>query len=227
MKDALDRAQEHIDLQAARIKELEGRCPCEKVTRLVQTNSGLSDAIHQMANECEKLRAEQGDARGLRRVYTKEYYAKGRMGRLIARFTNSGNVSHVPTLIYGKTVDVGKKELWEIEADGKEGVIGHAHDKTARAGSYYYADVTLEQFKMLVAAAESLVGSEYDKPGILGFVTRKRMEDPYKWFCSESQAWVMRQAGLELSRKPAWKMTPYDCVSSIRWTPCESEEVEV
>lgn len=200
-------------------------CPCDKMVRLVDTNGCLSDAMHQMAGECERLRAERGDPRGIRRVYTKGYHAKGGMGRLISWFNNSGGISHVPTLIYPKTVDVGRKVLWEIEADSKSGVIGHEHDKEARSGDYYYCEATIEQFRKLVSVAEGLVGRRYDKPGILGFVTRKRMEDPGRWFCSESQAYVMERGGLPLSRRPAWKTTPYDCVSSIRWTPCRKREV--
>ena len=229
MKDALERANEHIDMQAGRLAELEkqlaGMCPCDKMVQLVKTNGSLSDAMHQLANECEKLRAAQGDLRGMRRIYTKGYHAKGGMGRLISWFNNSGGISHVPTLIYSRTVDLGSKVLWEIEADSKKGVIGHEHDKAARSGDYYYCEVTIEQYRMIVAAAEGLVGKRYDKPGIMGFVTRKRMEDPERWFCSESQAHVMEQGGMPISRKPAWKTAPYDCVSSIRWTPCKQEEV--
>lgn len=210
---------------------MQNECPCKKMVAIMESNDSLSEAVHQMAHELELYRAQHGDERGIRRVYMKAYYVDSLIGQLISRFTWSKDsrkrkICHVSTLIYGKTVDVGVKELWEIESTSKDDVHDHPHIHDAREGEYYFMDVTIEQYKDIVARAKSIVGCKYDRIGNLGFVLRRRIEDKSKWFCSESQAWAFWNSA-PLSRKPPYKETPYDCATSIRWTPCGKEEVHI
>lgn len=205
---------------------LKSDCPCERMLRVTEANNSLSDSLHQLAHECEKLRALQGDSRGIRRVYVKGYFAKNRIGRLIRWHTYAERTSHV-SVIFPKPVDLGRMELYEVEADGKLGVIGHPHDKDARAGDYYYCDMTIEQYRAFVGIALSLVGKEYDRAGIKAFIFRSRRHDPDKWFCSELDGHCFRQVDLPLSRKPDYVLSPYDVITSIRLTPCSKEEVGV
>lgn len=196
-------------------------CPCKK---LVDAN----DAVHQLAHECERMAAANGDTRGIRRVYMKAYYPDSLVGRIISRFTWSKEKKrkfcHVSTLIYPKTIDIGVKELWEIESTNKKGVHEHAHDLNARAGEYFYMDLTIEQYRNVVARGTQILGCKYDRPGNLGFVLRRRIEDPERWFCSESQAHTF-EVDAPFIRKPAYKVNPYDCVTSMIWTPCSRDEV--
>lgn len=223
MKDSLDLANERIDIMKQEIdglnKKIAEMCPCARLTT-------AEDAAHMLGNECEKLMAERGDRRGMRRLYMKAYRADSAIGRIIAKFTfnRKSKICHVSTLIYSKQTDIGRIELFEIEATSRDNVHEHVHDKDARDGDYFYMDVTLEQFRHIVARAKSIVGCKYDRIGNLGFVTRTRIENPYKWFCSESQAWVF-ETDAPISRMPAYKHTPYGCSTSIAWTPCSKEEV--
>ena len=179
-------------------------CPCEVLLKAREDMGAMSDAYHQLANECEKLMASQGDRRGMRRVFYKCYYPQNRVGRLISFFGN-GPISHV-SFVFPKPTDIGVM---------------------ARPGEYRYIDCTLEEYRTMVAFAFSTVGSKYDKPGIMGFVTRKRMEDPEKWFCSENLSTIALRGGHPLSHKHPSSIDPTDCWASVGGTPCDKSAVMV
>lgn len=158
------------------------------------------------------------------RVYWKCYHPQNRVGRIIDWFTNGENTSHV-SLVFPRRMSDWSYVLWEVEADSKEGVIGHKHSVWKREGEYRYVDLYEYEYRILLATALGMVGKQYDKPGILGFVTRTRREDPNRWFCSELVAYIMRKAGHQLSYKPSWKVTPADCWASVAGTPCTAQSV--
>ena len=200
-------------------------CPYKELLNEKRANADMSAAYHQLANECEKMMAQLGNRRGMRRVFYKCYFSQNRTGRFISWF-NNGPISHV-SFIFPKATDVGKTMLWEIEADSKAGVIEHPHDVDTRKGDYRYIDCTIEECRKMSAFAMSLVGKKYDKPGILGFVTRTRMEDPDKWFCSELLAAVTASGDHPLSYRHPATVNPTDCWASVGGTPCPKEAVTV
>ena len=158
------------------------------------------------------------------RVYWKCYHPQNWAGRFIDWFTHGENTSHV-SIIFPKMLNETSFVLWEVEADSKKGVIGHRHNVWDRDGEYRYVDLMEYEYRILGATALKLVGKKYDKPGIIGFVTRTRREDPARWFCSELVAHVLRKAGKPLSYKPSWKVTPTDCWASVAGTPCTPQSV--
>ena len=56
---------------------------------------------------------------------------------------------------------------------------------------------------------EQRLGARYDLRGVLGFVSRRRVENPNWWFCSEAMLRVFEYAGNPLFYElPAWKASP-------------------
>ena len=199
------------------------KCPCAELLHEKKTNDALSETYHQLARECELLMAKLGDRRAVRRVFYKCYNPTSLIGKIINRFSFGQNISHVSFIFPrpGKEAFV----LWEVEALSKEGVVGHEHHPDQREGDYRYIDVTLEDYRKMMAAALSIVGKKYDKPGIWGMLVRKRREDPDKWFCSEALSWITKQGNNPLTHKPDYTVDPNDCWASTTGTPCTKAEV--
>ena len=161
-----------------------------------------------------------------RRVYVMGYYPKNFFGRFEVWFCNAigrDAASHV-SFLFPKSTDIGAQVLTEIEAITPV-IVEHPFRPKTSKGLMYYCDVTEQEFRTMVNVARSLVGRDYDKPGILGFVTRSRKQDPTKWFCSELVSHVFKMGGHPLSRKPDWKMTPFDVVTSEILTPVIEEPI--
>ena len=189
------------------------------IEKINETNEAISESYHEVASRRTCLLSEKNRTA---RIYCKGYQPSGFAGKIIVWFSNSRGLiptSHV-SFIYGKENDSGEVRPWETEARSKEGVVEHWHNPKYRTGQYYYMDVTKKEFDIMIKSAQSIIGCDYDKPGICGMVSRSRREDPDKWFCSESLSWIVAQANRWLSRKPHFKMTPYDCVTSNEITPC-------
>ncbi|NOQ30267.1 MAG: hypothetical protein GQ570_03995 [Helicobacteraceae bacterium] len=65
-------------------------------------------------------------------------------------------------------------------------------------------------------SALSLVGSGYDWMGILGIVSRTRVQNKNKFFCSEFVAHVLLENGVGLFNQPLHRITPRDLISSTK-----------
>lgn len=137
------------------------------------------------------------------------YKGKGTGGAFIKRFT-FGKYSHV-SLVF--THDDGYVE--EIESIQGEGVHSKIFSMDENP-DMFYVPCTKKQAHDVYREATRLVGCKYDWAGIWGFVTRKKKENPDKWFCSELVAHCLKEADIVLHNLPAWKQSPVLTCASVR-----------
>jgi len=148
------------------------------------------------------------------KCYLRGYNGQGFGSDFIKRFT-FGSYSHV-SLVF----DMGNGRVEEIEALQGKGVVRHAPNS---ADEFVFDEmmVPLTQEQVLEAheCAGSLVGDGYDWLGVFGFIRRKKMHNPDKWFCSELCAYVLYKCGYPLSRRDPYRETPTTCMESMRVFP--------
>lgn len=188
----------------------------------------LSECVHDVDAECQRLNAvhKRYRQRFMKPVFIKTYHATNWIGMLIAKFTNAEyHISHVQPIIPVHTVDDGWV-MYELQIDPDNGVVFRPHDPDWRDGIYQITYVTTEERRFMEQACREIDGKKYDKPGLRGFVTRRRSEDPGKWFCSEGTSFVFRRGRRSLSHKPDCLLSPYDCYASVRMHFTSDEEME-
>lgn len=84
--------------------------------------------------------------------------------------------------------------------------VGHTDGTPVELYSIHY---TAEQIQKVRKFLYNQIGKKYDLPGLLGFLSRKNMDNPDAWFCSEIVFAAHLEAGMPLlSRIPAYKVTP-------------------
>jgi len=156
----------------------------------------------------------------MKRVYVKGYNGAGFGSGFIKRFTFSLNppTSHVSNVY---EID---GEFIEYQSVQGKGVYKRLFDNLNGRGKLYFKDVSDENFELMLAAAESVLGAKYDWKGIWGFIRRRIKEVADKWFCSEYTAWQFHKGSNRLSRKKAFQHTPSDVVTSMVITPCEKDD---
>jgi hypothetical protein len=150
-------------------------------------------------------------------VYVAGYKGRGKVSRLIKWFS-FGKYSHV-SLVF----DMPNSKPIEIDARIKVGVTRH-HLKLEGSFDLFHIPCTPEQAWEIYAHARDLIGSEYDKAGIWGFLRRSNAQNPLKWFCSELVSYCLYKAGIVLYRMPCWKQSPFlVCVCTLI-TPVDMPE---
>jgi hypothetical protein len=156
----------------------------------------------------------------MKQVYVKGYDGAGFGGRFIKWFSFS---LYPPTSHVSNIYEIDGEPIEYQSIQGK-GVFVQLFDPDAGGGQLYYRDVSDEDFELMLAAAQSVVGAKYDWSGIWGFIRRKIKERADKWFCSEYTAWQFHKGNNRLSRKKAFQHTPGDVVTSMVITPCDVPE---
>lgn len=80
--------------------------------------------------------------------------------------------------------------------------------------------MTQRQWKLAIGFAREEVGAKYDYRAILRFVTRRKMPENRRRFCSEFVHSCLRRAGWPLlARKPDSEISPEALGTSIRLVP--------
>jgi hypothetical protein len=132
-----------------------------------------------------------------------------KMGRLIRWRTWGAGPAHV-----GVMQDDGMV----IHADLGKGVAEEHLPYIAGIGSridVFRVDIPHAAAELFWSLARAQIGKGYDFLGNIGFVVRKPMQSPTRWFCSELVAWLFWKAGRPLlHRVPSWKYAPEDIYRS-------------
>jgi hypothetical protein len=144
---------------------------------------------------------------------------RGRGSKLITRMTR-GEVSHVSLRFRHGGMDT------EIESIQGRGVHEQVF-KPSTNQAWFWFEQTPAQAQAIYDFCRGAVGAKYDWKGIWGFVRRRDIEHPDKWFCSELASEALLQAGIRLLWIPTFKQSPSVATSSplLRlapespWTP--------
>lgn len=131
------------------------------------------------------------------------YRGKSIMSRLIRWFSWSP-YSHAAWICRDGSVI----EAWTEGGVRRVASLSEAHEPGTRV-DIFAIELTDEQHASVEKFLAEQLGQKYDWLGILGFLTRKRMESHDAWFCSELIAAALNQAGVwPLLRIPACKVPP-------------------
>lgn len=150
------------------------------------------------------------------RLLIRGYTSAGFAGKLIKWFT-FGNISHV-SLVF----EYDDRDPLEFESIQGKGVCHHA----PRQDQAYFAFVVpldKEQVKDVYFVALQVKG-KYDWAGIWGFMRRKLVHNPEKWFCSEYVAYILWKAQYKLSRREPYRETPTSICETLRIERSEQDE---
>jgi uncharacterized protein YycO len=129
------------------------------------------------------------------------YRSKGIISSLI-RWQTRSPYAHVALLFDDETI---------IEAHWKPGVYSRKLDQSDDLPNvdWFKVETTPEQEQAIRHWAESTLGCRYDTLAILRFISRRKMTDNNRWFCSEHVFEAFRKAGIRLlERTEAWEVSP-------------------
>lgn len=126
------------------------------------------------------------------------FRGRGIISRLI-RWQTRGEFSHV-------AIRVGKDEC--IEAWPGAGV--RLKRITDWSGIRVFVPIVPQRAKIIaVSYAAQQIGKQYDFLGVLRFVSRRRRDNPGRWFCSELVFASFQHANWELlARSEPWEISP-------------------
>lgn len=168
---------------------------------------------------------------------------KGRGSRIITRFFR-GKWSHESTrytdipfaLIAWANKTYGPKwerlgigfitgSDWEFESIQGKGVH---HQKFVPSENQCWKDFehTEEQAVEMFKHHCDFVGRKYDWSGILGFLTRRRSENPLKWFCSELGCHVRRLVGIVTQNREDALIPPDWSAASVIFTTAPNSPIQ-
>lgn len=144
------------------------------------------------------------------KLYVRGYKGKTVFSKAIKWFT-WGKYSHVSLVFHmGDRVE----EIESIEG------VGVAPPQTPRCASEHefdelLVDLTHDQIVDCHIRFMSIVGSKYDKMGIVALLLRRNVHDLTKWICSEAVSWVLHPVK-RISRRPPYKETPNSIMESYQ-----------
>lgn len=150
---------------------------------------------------------------------------KGRGSRII-KWATRGRFSHIS--IRFLLTEEDKKKAFDLF--GKEFTLDHeiesiqglgVHDQPFTPSdnqAWFEFDHTYEQGWTIFRTAVELIGCKYDWRGIGGFATRRNVQNPLKWFCSELAAWCLLKAGIIALKMLCSWITPNIFVTSPIFT---------
>jgi len=120
-------------------------------------------------------------------------------------------VSHV-SLIFD---DPGAEVIEAVRAGVVSQPTIHGHHKPGTRVAIYRVDATRDQVVRIHDFARGQVGKAYDWAGLFGFIARRNLQNPDKWFCSEL-VFAACEAGAVLLLRgiPAYKVAPCDILYS-------------
>ena len=144
------------------------------------------------------------------KVYVRGYRGNSFFSKAI-RWITRGSYTHV-SLVF-----VNGYHTVEVEALEGRGVIKH-FPNTAELYDFdeYVAPLDWEQAENTYLYAMELVGAEYDRKGVIGFLLHHKKHSMDKWFCAEYVAYVLYKAGYPLSRREPYREHPSSVMESFR-----------
>jgi hypothetical protein len=96
---------------------------------------------------------------------------------------------------------------YEIESIQHLGVHGQLFVPSPNQTIFNF-EHTVIQAEAIFFAILNECGKKYDWRGIGGFFTRRNIQNPNKWFCSELASYGLRQAGIVCMNMPDHWLTP-------------------
>ena len=154
---------------------------------------------------------------------------KGRGSRII-KFLTRGKYSHISV----RVIDMPQWLIdWALSNYGYTLTSDHEFESIQGAGvrhqpfvpsdnqawyelktNHIYSELEIGIF---VKEACKLVGCKYDWRGIGGFVTRRNVQNPFKWFCSEFACHLCEKIGITVMNMPHHWITPNVGSASPIW----------
>ena len=165
---------------------------------------------------------------------------KGRGSRFIKWFTR-GRFSHESVRFLGVPDELAEWAQDEYGAawdkSGHYGEITHDHEFESIQGpgvrhqpfvpsdNQCWKDFehTEEQAVEMFKEACRLVGDKYDWRGIGGFMTRRNVQHPSKWFCSEYGCHLRRHVNILTQNAPDHTINPHWSAASVIYTEAKRE----
>ena len=143
-------------------------------------------------------------------VYVRGYRGTTFFSKAI-RWITRGEYTH------NSLVFINGRHCVELEAIEGKGVIKHyPNSPETHDFDEYTAPLDWEQSESAYLLPNELLGSGYDKLGIIGFLIHKKVHNPFKYFCSEYVAYILWKAGYPLSRREPYRDTPASVCESLR-----------
>lgn len=128
--------------------------------------------------------------------------SKGLVSSLI-RWQTRGEVSHAGLLL------PDGRCLESMQGDGVR-IRELKDDEWGLIEAYEVAGMTDEQWARALEFAHTQVGKSYDYWAVIRFISRSRMPDNDKWFCSELAFAAILAGGITLlERIEAWAVDPH------------------
>jgi hypothetical protein len=150
------------------------------------------------------------------RLTIRGYSGTGFASGLIKWFT-FGEISHVSGVF-----EYANHPPEEFESIQGKGVCHHAPTE-GKAFVAFHAPLTPDELERAFELAQSIHG-KYDWAGIWGFMRRKRVHNPLKWFCAEYWAYILWKSKYPLSRREPYRETPSSICESLRITRSAEDE---
>lgn len=99
-------------------------------------------------------------------------------------------------------------EAWPGGVQWVSGLLAQ-HKEQTTVEVYEIVGLTEEQRTRIETFLVAQIGKPYDYLAILGFMLRKPLQEPSRWFCSELVFSACQSAGVNLlARIPSWKVSP-------------------
>ena len=131
------------------------------------------------------------------------YRGRSWISRLI-RWRTWSPYSHAAWLCRDGTVI----EAWPGGVQWVSGLLTQHKERTV-VEVYEIVGLTEEQRTRIETFLVDQIGKPYDYLAILGFMLRKPLQKPSRWFCSELIFSACQSAGVNLlARIPPWKVSP-------------------
>ena len=127
------------------------------------------------------------------------YQTKGLIGSLI-RWQTRSRYSHA-SLLFDKTII--------IESHFKTGVISRSVEECDLDAHACTFEISEDNEFKIKKWADETIGYKYDWQAILRFLSRRRMTNDFKWFCSEHVFEALLQGGIRLLiNTESWEVSP-------------------
>jgi len=124
-------------------------------------------------------------------IYIGQYRGKSLMSRLI-RWRTWSDISHTAAFLPDLATVI---EAWGGGVVCRPWLVGHTPGTEI---NLYRVTCSKEQEQRFYRFLQDQLGKGYDFTGLLGFVSRSRVEDKDRWFCSELIFAAARHAGIDL-----------------------------